>query len=137
MLGTGNALVTEVYNTCFVIENENQYLLVDGGGGSEILKRLKDAKISIADIHHIFVTHKHIDHILGIVWMTRIICQNMQKGAYEGDAYIYGHEEVISLIQELSEKLLQKKQTDFIGKRVHLVVVTDGKEKEIIRKKVF
>lgn len=22
MLGTGNALVTEVYNTCFVIENE-------------------------------------------------------------------------------------------------------------------
>ena len=37
MLGTGNALVTEVYNTCFVIENENQYLLVDGGGGSEIL----------------------------------------------------------------------------------------------------
>ena len=41
MLGTGNALVTEVYNTCFVIENENQYLLVDGGGGSEILKRLK------------------------------------------------------------------------------------------------
>lgn len=136
MLGTGNALVTEVYNTCFVIENEKQYLLVDGGGGSEILKRLKDAKISIADIHHIFVTHKHIDHILGIVWMTRIICQNMQKGAYEGDAYIYGHEEVISLIQELSEKLLQKKQTDFIGKRVHLVVVTDGEEKEIIGKKV-
>ena len=136
MLGTGNALVTEVYNTCFVIENEKQYLLVDGGGGSEILKRLKDADISISDIHHIFVTHKHIDHILGIVWMTRIICQNMQKGAYEGDAYIYGHEEVISLIQELAEKLLQKKQTDFIGKRVHLVVVSDGEEKEIIGKKV-
>ena len=69
MLGTGNALVTEVYNTCFVIENEKQYLLVDGGGGSEILKRLKDADISISDIHHIFVTHKHIDHILGIVWI--------------------------------------------------------------------
>ena len=113
MLGTGNALVTEVYNTCFVIENENQYLLVDGGGGSEILKRLKDAKISIADIHHIFVTHKHIDHILGIVWMTRIICQNMQKGAYEGDAYIYGHEEVISLIQELSEKLTNQWLTKY------------------------
>ena len=62
MLGTGNALVTEVYNTCFVIENENQYLLVDGGGGSEILKRLKDAKISIADIHHIFVTQTHRPH---------------------------------------------------------------------------
>ena len=53
MLGTGIALVREVYNICFVIENENQYLLVDGGGGSEILKRLKDAKISLADIHRL------------------------------------------------------------------------------------
>ena len=25
MLGTGNAVVTECYNTCFVIEDEGQY----------------------------------------------------------------------------------------------------------------
>ena len=56
--------------------------------------------------------------------------------ALVGGGHILGHEEVIALIQELSEKLLQKKQTDFIGKRVHLVVVTDGEEKEIIGKKV-
>ncbi len=34
MLGTGNALVTKYYNTCFVFENQNQYFLVDGGGGN-------------------------------------------------------------------------------------------------------
>jgi len=26
MLGTGNALVTECYNTCFVIEENRQYI---------------------------------------------------------------------------------------------------------------
>ena len=36
MLGTGNALVTKCYNTCFVIENENDYLMVDAGGGNTV-----------------------------------------------------------------------------------------------------
>ena len=43
MLGTGNALVTECYNTCFVIEDNKQYFMVDGGGGSAILHQLKHA----------------------------------------------------------------------------------------------
>ena len=32
MLGTGNAMVTECYNTCFVLEDGDKHLLVDGGG---------------------------------------------------------------------------------------------------------
>ena len=36
----------------------------------------------------------------------------------------------------LSEKLLQKKDTEFIGKRLHLIPVTDGESKEILNKKV-
>lgn len=43
MLGTGNALVTECYNTCFVISDGDKNFLVDGGGGSAILKQLKHA----------------------------------------------------------------------------------------------
>jgi len=31
MLGTGNALVTEVYNTCFVIKDEKKYFMVGEG----------------------------------------------------------------------------------------------------------
>lgn len=34
MLGTGNALVTECYNTCFVLEENGKYFMVDGGGGN-------------------------------------------------------------------------------------------------------
>ena len=39
MLGTGKAVVTECYNTCFLIQNEDQLLLVDGGGGNTIFKQ--------------------------------------------------------------------------------------------------
>ena len=60
ILGTGNALVTECYNTCYVLSSAEGHFLIDGGGGSEILARLKKAGIDVNDIHHIFVTHKHI-----------------------------------------------------------------------------
>ena len=77
MLGTGHAMVTECYNTCFLMEEEKDgqkdYFLVDAGGGNTILKRLKQINVKLSDIRHIFVTHKHIDHILGIIWIVRFI----------------------------------------------------------------
>ena len=79
MLGTGNALVTECYNTCFVLSDEYGHFLVDGGGGNTVLSQLKKAGIDLMDVHEIFVTHKHVDHIMGIVWVIRIICQNKKK----------------------------------------------------------
>ena len=132
MLGTGNALVTECYNTCFVIEDKGQYFMVDGGGGSTILHQLKYAGFNRMDIRHIFVTHKHLDHIMGIIWMVRVICQSMNKGEYEGEAYIYSHREVLDLIRDISGKLLLQKQTKFIDDRLHLVEVHDGETMNII-----
>ncbi len=136
MLGTGNALVTECYNTCFVLHEDNQYFMVDGGGGSTILHQLRHAGIDWKSIRNIFVTHKHIDHITGALWMVRMICQYMNQEEYEGEATIYAHDEVIALLWDLSEKLLQKKETAFINKRLHLVSVEDGETKEVLKKKV-
>ena len=33
MLGTGEAVVTKCYNTCFIIDDAGRYFMVDGGGG--------------------------------------------------------------------------------------------------------
>ena len=79
ILGTGNAKVTECYNTCFVLSEENRHFMVDGGGGSTILHQLKEAGLKWEDMRDIFVTHKHIDHLLGIIWMMRMILQNMKN----------------------------------------------------------
>lgn len=136
MLGTGNAIVTECYNTCFVMQEEDQYFLVDGGGGSTLLRQLKYAGIDWKNIRNIFVTHKHLDHITGILWMVRMICQNMNRGEYEGEATIYAHDEVIALLKDMAGKLLQKKETVFIDDRLHLQVVEDGESIKILDKKV-
>lgn len=136
MLGTGNATVTECYNTCFIMQEEDQYFLVDGGGGSTLLRQLKYAGIDWKNIRNIFVTHKHLDHITGILWMIRMICQNMNRGEYEGEATIYAHDEVIALLKDMAGKLLQKKETVFIDDRLHLQVVEDGESIKILDKKV-
>ena len=125
MLGTGNAMVTECYNTCFVIQDGDKHLLVDGGGGNTLLRQLKQAGYNWQDMREIFVTHKHVDHLMGIIWMIRMICQYMKQGQYQGEAWIYGHDEVISLLKDMAEKLYPAKQTQFIGDRLHLVVKSE------------
>lgn len=132
MLGTGNATVTKCYNTCFVLEENGKYLLVDGGGGNTILSRLEQAGINWKDIHDIFVTHKHLDHLMGIIWMVRMICQNMRQGKYEGEARIYAHKELIDIIYDISCTLIQKKDTQYLGKQLKLIALEDKETREII-----
>ena len=127
ILGTGNAAVSECYNTCFVLSDKEEYFLVDAGGGNRILKLLKDAGIELEDIHNIFVTHEHIDHVLGVIWLIRMIGQRMNQGKYEGDLRIYCH-------QELAEKIqtIQKKVCRHMGERIQFVKVESGEQREIM-----
>ena len=68
--------------------------------------------------------------------MVRLITQAMSRGNYEGEACIYAHRELTEIIRNISEMLLQKKQTDFIGKRLHLIPVEDGEEKKYLDTKL-
>ena len=76
--------------------------MVDGGGGNTIFKQLKSAGINWKSIRHIFITHKHMDHLFGIMWFVRMICQHINRNTYEGEAYIYGHDEVIKIIRDIA-----------------------------------
>ena len=95
VFGTGNATVTNLYNTCFALRDGDEYFMVDAGGGNGILKILDNMQVPLEHIHHIFVTHAHTDHVLGIVWMVRMIATKMKKDQYIGDAHIYCHAELI------------------------------------------
>lgn len=126
MLGTGNASVTECYNTCFVSDDDGKYFLIDGGGGNTLLRQLKLAGVDWRDVRDIFITHKHVDHLMGIMWMVRMICQSMSRGKYDSEARIYGHSEVIALIRGMAEMLYSEKEIAYIDDRLHLITVEDG-----------
>ena len=91
VFGTGNAQAVHCYNTCFALKDEDEFFMVDAGGGNGILKILEEMNVDLSHIHHIFVTHEHTDHILGIVWMIRMIAAAMKKDAYRGQLQIYCH----------------------------------------------
>lgn len=136
ILGTGNAVVTKCYNTCFVLSDEDKHFLVDGGGGNTLLQHLEKANISFKDIHDIFVTHKHIDHILGIIWIIRLVLQGKSRKTYNGDVRIYGHREVIDLLIDFSMKLFNKKEISYINNGLYFVIVEDKETRTIIDKEI-
>ena len=109
MLGTGNAATVACYNTCFALCREDKYFLVDAGGGNGILSQLQKAHIPLSGIHEIFVTHAHTDHILGVIWMIRMVAQAIQKGEYQGELRIYGHDKVVQVLDWICRMTLPKK----------------------------
>ena len=131
LLGTGNALVTECYNTCFVLSEGDKNLLVDAGGGNGILHQLKHAGFKLQDIHEIFVTHQHIDHLLGVIWLIRIMAQLMHRDNFSSDVNIYSHDEVINLLRDITVKLLLPYQAAYLDQRIHLITINDNDTRNI------
>jgi phosphoribosyl 1,2-cyclic phosphodiesterase len=52
---------------CYFIYTEKQGLLIDVGVGIRTLKKnFKDYGLSLTQIHHVFITHDHADHIKSV-----------------------------------------------------------------------
>lgn len=135
-LGTGAGGVIDCYNTCFVIENNNEYFLVDGGGGNQILKQLRNVNIKLNDIHNVFITHNHTDHILGLVWVIRSVVTLLRFGKSHGGEYIgnlniYGSDESIKVLQHLVD-LLFPPARQFFENRIIFNIVKDRQQEKII-----
>ena len=128
LLGTGNAMATRCYNTCFAFHGGEDYFLVDAGGGNGIFNQLEKAGIPFSGIHQMFVTHAHTDHILGVVWVIRKIATLMSKGEYKGEFIVYGHDEVVESLLTFCRLTLPGKIVKYIGNGIQLCEVTDGRQ---------
>lgn len=126
ILGTGHATVTKCYNTCFAITHQHDLLLVDAGGGNGIFHQLEQADIALKDIHHLFITHTHTDHILGCVWVVRLIMQLLLRDRYEGCLHIYSHDKALKTLVDICEMTLHQEYTAFLGQRILLHELKDG-----------
>jgi ribonuclease Z len=126
MLGTGNAVVKKCFNTCFLLKTQNELLMVDAGGGNGILSQLDRACVNVTDIHNLFITHCHTDHILGAVWIVRMVTAAMLSDKYCGDFTVYSHKKGIDTLMTICNLVLPHKNMAYVGERVHLKVFENG-----------
>lgn len=131
MLGTGMGTTLDLYNTCFVIQNDKGNFLVDTGGSIEIIKRLKLFNIEIKDIKHIFISHSHTDHILGIIWMFKKLFKILVNGEMENKINVYCNDVVYESIIAISKITLPKKLVEGILTNVKFHILNNQEEKEI------
>ena len=126
MLGTGCGKAIELYNTCFVIQNEQGDFLVDAGGSIEIEKRLKIANVDIGKLSHIFISHSHTDHIFGLIWLYRRIAGMVINGRPKEKVNIYCNKQVYEAIIGISKLVLPIELLNALDKVIEYVVLKDG-----------
>ena len=125
-LGVGNGGTMDLYNTCFVIQNEKGDFLVDTGGSIEIIKRLGLAGIDYRMIKHIFISHSHTDHILGLFWYFKKISQYLKGKNDIEKINIYCNDVVYQSIKEIAKYILPSSLMDIIYSHFNFHILNDN-----------
>lgn len=134
MIGTGHGFVFDCYNTCFLMQNDDKYFLIDTGGSAHIVQNLQKLNINLGQIHDIFISHCHTDHILGLFWILKRLAGMIRSGKYEGSLNIYCNDEVANSIRNIYPNLFPNLYVDLITKYLNIVILNDNETKNIAGK---
>ncbi len=136
LLGTGDGVALNCYNTCFVMKEKDTYFLVDAGGGNGVLKQLKDLNINITEISDIFISHTHTDHIVGVIWILRMFGKEYLEKRQSRELNVFGNDVVINAIKTMYELLIPEKFMCLLGDKIKLTIVQDKEKVDILGKTV-
>lgn len=137
ILGSGHGMAINCYNTCFTIENDGKHFLVDAGGGNGIIKNLNKLNISLESLDSMFISHIHLDHILGSLWIIRALLPKYYHNKIQKDFLVYGNEEVISTLIKLTELLMPNDFRFLLQTKIKFISVSNNSRFTILDKEVF
>lgn len=127
-LGTGAADSIEYYHSCFFFnDSQESSFLVDGGGGARIFKQLKDSNINLSQIHTVFLTHKHLDHVLGVIWLFRRIGSKVSKGKLDS-FIVYAPSTVCKFLNEVLPGVLKERIINEFGGKIRIVPLKNNQD---------
>lgn len=131
MLGTGAGFNKYFYNTCFVINHNDKNFLIDAGGSQEISYRLLEKNIELTEIHDIFISHSHTDHILGLIWLFKAfsafgVFRKIQK------LNIYCNQSVCDAIKGICKYTLPQRHIEKLQKCLNFIIIKPGDKLNII-----
>ncbi len=106
-LGTGGGAHSERCHAAIVFQPApGRVLLLDTGGGFEVVRQLKRAEIDLRGVTRIFLSHRHSDHITGLEpLLLHIGLQAMWGQRTAADVHVYAHPEVLAACQTMIETM--------------------------------
>lgn len=125
MLGNGAGGTLDLYNTCFILQNDKGNFLVDTGGSVEVVRRIKKSGLELRDIKNIFISHSHTDHVLGLIWMFKKMGSKILRGEENEKVNIYCNDTVYETIINVAKYTLPENLLKKIYKGVNFIVVND------------
>ena len=91
-LGTGHALAYHCYSTCLALTDGTHTFMTDAGSGNGVLLQMERAGLTSDDITDLFISHRHTDHLIGAIWLVRVIGHSFDRGRTE-PLTVYGERE--------------------------------------------
>lgn len=80
-LGTGGALNPERYRAAILVESASTRVLLDTGDGLGLVRRLRAAEVDPGGIGHVFLSHRHLDHVGGLEpWLMSVFYRSVRGG---------------------------------------------------------
>lgn len=134
-LGTGHALTYHCYTTSISLTDGKTHFITDGGGGNGILLQLDKANIKPDDISDVFLTHLHTDHILGAVWLARVVGHTFERGRTNPLTF-YGHPSVLAGFRTICEVILPTRLLSQFDDKLRFQPVSDGETYAILDRQI-
>lgn len=125
-LGTGHALAYHCYTTCLALTDDHHVFMTDGGSGNGVLLQMERAGLTPDDITDLFISHRHTDHLIGAIWLVRVIGHSFDRGTRTTPLTIYGETSVLAILRQCCELLVSSSVAAHFDKDILLRPVSDG-----------
>lgn len=124
-LGTGHALAYHCYSTCLALTDGTHTFMTDAGSGNGVLLQMERAGLTSDDITDLFISHRHTDHLIGAIWLVRVIGHSFDRGR-TAPLTVCGEASVLEILRSCCDMLLGTNAAKHLDKGIFFRSVSDG-----------
>lgn len=125
-LGTGHALAYHCYTTCLALTDGAHTFVTDGGGGNGVFMQMERANMRPDDVTDLFISHAHTDHLIGAIWLVRVIGHQFDRSGRTTPLHVYGHASVLETFRTICNLLVGGQVLSHFDKDIIFHTVESG-----------
>lgn len=125
-LGTGHALAYHCYTTCLALTDGAHTFVTDGGGGNGVFMQMERANMRPDDVTDLFISHAHTDHLIGAIWLVRVIGHQFDRSGRTTPLHVYGHASVLETFHTICNLLVGGQVLSHFDKDIIFHAVESG-----------